>query len=72
MLFFRVFFRMDHRNCLIFETKVNLDNTYTLEILKGFDIPLNPVKKPKTRGFFTFLRIGSSEFSNIWNCSQSM
>ena len=47
---FPTFLRMVHRNCLIFGTKVNLVNHYTLEILKLFGkltplIPLNPLKK---------------------------
>ena len=33
----QLFFRLVHRNCLIFGTKVNLVNTYPLEILKCFD-----------------------------------
>ena len=36
MRLFPLFFRLVHRNCLIFGTKVNLGNTYTLEILKFF------------------------------------
>ena len=36
MRFFPLFFKLVHRNCLIFGTKVNLDNTYTLAILKSF------------------------------------
>ena len=36
MRFFPLFFRLVHRNCLIFGTKVNIDNPYTLEILKLF------------------------------------
>ena len=57
---FLVFFRMVHRNCLIFATKVNLGNTYTLQVLKFFDQflipskPLNPLKKAKKWGFFDF------------------
>ena len=50
MRFFPLFFRLVHRNCLIFGTKVNLDNTYTLAILKLFGkflIPLNPLKNQK-------------------------
>ena len=42
---FQLFSRLAHRNCLICGTKVNLDNTYTLEILKLFEkflIPSNP------------------------------
>ena len=34
MRFFQLFFRLVHWNCLIFGTKVNLGNTYTLQLLK--------------------------------------
>ena len=50
MRFFPLFFRLVHQNCLIFGTKVNLDNTYTLAILKLFGkflIPLNPLNNQK-------------------------
>ena len=46
MRFFPLFFWLVHRNCLIFGTKVNLDNTYTFAILKLFEkylIPSNPL-----------------------------
>ena len=45
MWFFTLFFRLVLRNCLIFETKVNLGNPYAFAILKLFGkflIPFNP------------------------------
>ena len=47
MRFFPLFFRLVHRNCLIFGPKVNLGITYTLAILEFFGkflISLNPLK----------------------------
>ena len=47
MRFFPLFFTLVHRNCLVFGTIVNLDNTYTMAILKLFGrilIPSNPFK----------------------------
>ena len=44
MMFSPLFFKFVHRNCLIFGT--NVDNTYTLAILKIFGtflIPFNPL-----------------------------
>ena len=70
---FQVFSGLAHRNCLIFGTKVKLDNTYTLEILKLVGkfliplIPLNPLKRLKNEGFPTFLQIGSLELSDFYN-----
>ena len=73
-MFFQLFFRLVHRNCLIFGTKVDLGNIYTLTILKLFEnflIPSNPLlillKRLKNEVFPTFLQIGSSEFSDFWN-----
>ena len=60
MRFSQLFFRFVYRNCLIFGTKVNLDNTYPLEILKLFgkflipSNPLNPLKKAWKLGFSHF------------------
>ena len=45
MRVFPLFFRLVHLYYLIFGSKVNLDNIYTLEILKLFGkilIPFNP------------------------------
>ena len=48
---FPLFFRLVERNCLIFETKVNVGNIYTFAILKLFQFflipsnPINPLKK---------------------------
>ena len=39
-------FRLVHRNCLIFGTKVNVGNTYTFVILKWFGIILIPSNPP--------------------------
>ena len=46
-----------HRNCLIFGTKVNVGNTYTLAILKRL----------KNEVFPTFHQIGLSELSDFGN-----
>ena len=51
---FPLSFRLVQRSCLIFGTKVNLDNTYTLEILKSFGkilIPCNPLNLLKNQKF---------------------
>ena len=63
MRFFSLLFRLVHRNCLIFGTKVNLDNTYTLEIFKLFykflipsNLPLILLKGLKTRFFPLFFK----------------
>ena len=69
MRFFPLFFRLVHRNCLIFGTKVILDNTYTLTMLKQFEkflsplIPLNPLKNCQ-KCFFLYLlfRLGHLNF----------
>ena len=53
----QLFFRLVHWNCLIFGTKVNLGNTYTLQVLNVFDqflIPSNPPKKAKKMTFSRF------------------
>ena len=50
MRFFSLFFKLVNRNCLIFGTKVTLDKSYALEILKLFGkvlIALNPLKNHK-------------------------
>ena len=38
-----IFFRLVHWNCLIFGSKVNLGNSYTLQVLKVFDQFFNPL-----------------------------
>ena len=43
MRFFPLFFRFVHRNCPIFGTKVNIDNTYLLEIFY-------PLRPPPSKG----------------------
>ena len=73
MRFFQLFFCLVHRNCLIFGTKVNLGNTYTLQVLKVFDQflipynPRNPLKKAKNEVFSTFLKIDPLELSGFWS-----
>ena len=60
MRFSQLFFRFVHRNCLIFGTKVNLGNTYILDIFILFEqflipiIPLYLLKKAKKCVFLNF------------------
>ena len=54
---FQLFSRLKHWNCLIFGTKVNLDNTYTLEMFKLFGKFLIPLILLKVRFFQLFFRL---------------
>ena len=67
--FFQHSFRLVHRNYLIFGTKVNLDNTYTLAILNFVGkilIPLNPLKKQKIKLIWDESRDPASRAYYFW------
>ena len=71
MRFFPLFFRSVHRNCLIFGTKVNLDNTKTLLILKWFVIiliPSNTLNPLKARGWGSRGKKTSQVYFKVLSC----
>ena len=63
MRFSQLLFRLVHRNCLIFGTKVNLGNTYTLEIFIFFEQFLIP--------FIFFKRLNNSVFRLFFRLVQN-